>query len=133
MSEIEKLYENAGIEKQWEYSVHQFGNIYKTDKEGLIKNDYLFYERKTAKVKSAKKTLPPFTPAKQLELIKLLSQQCDLCINCFRKWEFVHYDGQRCLQVSGSSFEETLAGLINNLWQDLTDTEKAEIKRILED
>lgn len=37
-----------------------------------------------------------------------------------------------CRMGADMTFEKGLASLINNLWQDLTDTEKAEIRRILE-
>lgn len=103
MSEIEKLYELAGVEQK--YFEHFHGDGY----------DY-----------------PPFTVEKQLELIKLLCQQCDLTISHFSKWDFVHYDGQEPINLSGKDFVETLAKLVNMYWQDLTETEKAEIKRILE-
>ena len=34
--------------------------------------------------------------------------------------------------ASGDNFEESLAGLINNLWQDLTEEGKQQVKGILE-
>jgi hypothetical protein len=34
--------------------------------------------------------------------------------------------------ASGDNFEESLAGLINNLWQDLTEEERKQIRGILE-
>lgn len=73
----------------------------------------------------------PFTAEKQLELIKLLCQRCDLTISRFSEWEFVHYDGQEPINLSGKDFVETLAKLVNMYWQDLTEEEKSEIKRFL--
>lgn len=104
MTEIEKMFENAGIEK--------------------IELDYPdnidpFY--------------PDFTAKKQIELIKLLTRQCDLTISYFTKWkwEFEHYDGQEPLQVRGKDFAETFAKLINAYWQSLTEKEKEKIRGIL--
>lgn len=104
MSEIEKLYKNAGV-------------------------GYIMY---------VVDTFPPveypqieFTSEKQIELIKLLTQQCDLTISHFTEWEFIHFDGQEPTQVTGAYFAETFAKLINEYWQDLTEEEKQEIKRIL--
>lgn len=105
MSEIEKLMRNAGIEKEWKPLPY-----------GDIEEYY-----------------PVFTAEKQLELIKLLTQQCDLSISHFGKWEFIHFDGQEPVQETGENFERVLAKVINSRWDDFfTDTEKVEIRRILE-
>lgn len=103
MSEITKLYENAGI-------------------------GYLMY---------VVDTFPPveypqidFNEKKQLELIKWLM-----------KYDEIHGDyndgyGFSTLNYSGKykkDFEESLASVINNeLWQDLTEEEKQQVKGILE-
>ena len=81
MSEITKLYENAGIEVP---AVRL--KIFKDDNGKIY-------------------TQPPFTAEKQLELIKWLGAE---------------------------DFENALAGLINSLWQDLTEEEKQQVKGILE-
>lgn len=61
---------------------------------------------------------PPFTAEKQLELIK---------------WLIVH-SFHICLEdeLIVSAFEDSLANLINNLWQYLTEEERKQIKNILE-
>ena len=102
MSEIEKIYKNAGVES--------IGfNTYKLEDE-----------------------YPPFTPKKQIELIKWLKDNRDFhtcgnwCTTLDRTGETVeHRDGK---------FEEALAGLINQLFiaQDLTEEEKQQVKGILE-
>ena len=103
MSEIEKLYENAGVEKEWKPLPY-----------GDIEEYY-----------------PEFTAEKQLELIKWLGE-----------WNYtvrIDFDenewGIATENYSGyfqDNLSEALASIINFLWQDLTEEEKAEIKRILE-
>lgn len=105
MTEIEKMFENAGIEK--------------------IELDYPdnidpFY--------------PDFTEEKQLELIKRLSTK-ELKIRT-NKQPYAVYIGilgqNECFYgLETLYFEESLAGLINYLWQDLTNQEKEEIRKIL--
>lgn len=109
MSEIEKLYKNAEIKK-----------VRQTNITG---DDY--------PIAVGFEDYPPFTAEKQLELIKLLTQQCDLIISHFREWEFIHFDGQESTQITGKDFTETFAKLINAYWENLTDKEKIEIKGIL--
>ena len=79
---------------------------------------------------------PPFTAEKQIELIKWLAQKdyytCDYCEIEPRKngqeWlSYCHFKGS-----TSNTFENALAGLINEMWQDLTEEEKASIKNILE-
>ena len=77
----------------------------------------------------------PFTAEKQLELIKWL------CINTYRN--YIHFRFERDINnwkmecnmwgiLECGSFEECLAKLVVQLWQELTDDQKQEIKRILE-
>lgn len=105
MSEITKLYENAGIKMQHllDVNTNQFVDVY-----------------------------PPFTAEKQIAILQLLTQQCDLTISHFREWEFIHYDGQEPLKITGKDFTETFAKLINVYWQDLTEEEHKQIKEILQ-
>ena len=53
---------------------------------------------------------PPFTAEKQIELIKWLV----------------------CTGEEENTFEETLSKQVNDLWQDLTEEEKQQVKGILE-
>ena len=116
MSEIEKMYENTGIEKDW--NPLPYGDIEE------------FY--------------PEFTAEKQIELIKWLASKqyakytTSLLINIRDTVRFsggliagvctlsVKYDKQ------DKDFENALAGLINEIWQDLTEEEKQQVKGILE-
>ena len=86
---------------------------------------------------------PEFTAEKQLELIKWLvkmGEHCELSIHwndiskCFQFIIRNMCNGAINRSVCGieTSFEEVLAYLLNSIWLVLTDTEKAEIKRILE-
>lgn len=77
---------------------------------------------------------PPFTAEKQIELIKWLLQNKRLCIrkaehsnNFYMDTLFNRLDG-----VDNKDFEQCLASLVNNLWQDLTEEEKQQVKEILE-
>ena len=79
-----------------------------------------------------KEEYPPFTAEKQLELIKwLVNKYDDLRIERKIGMYYLHipqiYTGEYSVQ-----FEEGLTGLIIFLWQDLSDDQKQEIKRILQ-
>lgn len=104
MSEIIKLYENAGIEKIVTFTCHN-----------ITHSSY-----------------PPFTAEKQIELIKWLIQKYKTIsiehkLNLFYVNIIDIYTGMVHIE-----FDETIAGLINNLWQNLTEEEKQQIKEILE-
>ena len=118
MSEIEKLYENAGVEKEWKPLPY-----------GDIEEYY-----------------PEFTAEKQLELIKWLAYKDydkDALLININASNYTYFslginscdDGNGLYEdycFGSKQFNEALAGVVNLIWQDLTDTEKAEIKRILE-
>lgn len=96
-SQVEKMYENAGVEPIYPYT----------------------------------KCYPEFTTEKQLELIKWLIKYDELHAG-FDDNEY----GFSSLNYSGNykkGFAEALASLINyELWQDLTEEERKQIKEILE-
>ena len=89
MNEIEKLYENAGVEK-----------ICSRLPYGGLREEY-----------------PPFTAEKQLEIVKLI---------LFSTW----WMNLKRLQFS-EKFDKGLTQMINELWQDLTEQEKEQIRDIL--
>ena len=112
MSEIEKMYENAGIKK-----------VRQTNIAG---GDY--------PIAVGFEDYPPFTAKKQLELIKWLSQHTyrnyikfrfDICGLWYCECNMSNSDMHH-------TFEEALAGTTNSLWQDLTEEEKQQVKGILE-
>lgn len=124
MSEIEKLYENAGVQS------------FKTCEFCTQKNiDCLKENISNITCGLSKDAYPSFTAEKQLELIKWL------CQKTYRnylliKYNFTNYYWQiECNMIDSDkldNFAGTIASMINNLWQDLTDAEKAQIKNILE-
>lgn len=109
MSEIEKLYINANVEKEWK--LLPYGDI----------EEYY----------------PEFTAKKQLSLIKWLAYEMHITIGKGLPWG--QYDDNWWTITSKKGYsgmnayklEEALAQIVNAMWQDLTDTEKAQIKEIL--
>lgn len=118
MNEIEKMYENAGIKptKNWqscrncklktETRYDDWGEEYLTCK---------MLER-PKNCPDAKEFYPPFTAEKQIELIK---------------WCLDNYRGYIFDSIETEWFEEQLCAFINNIWQDLTEEEKQQVKGIL--
>lgn len=112
MSEITKLYENAGIEPE------------------------LLLDAKTKE--EVARRYPPFTAEKQIELIKFITSLGACEIENWNDKGF-HFAIKReriyptmFLSLSNIDLQETLADMINNLWQDLTEEDKTSIKNILE-
>lgn len=80
---------------------------------------------------------PPFTADKQLELIKFITS---LGVCEIENWndKGFHFAIKReriyptmFLSLSNINLQETLADVINNLWQDLTEEERGTIRGIL--
>ncbi len=120
MNEIEKLYKNAGVEKE---VIPCPAKYYGYD---CTRNNW-----DDADCSCNIEGYPLFTAEKQIAILQLLTQRCDLTISHFTEWEFIHYDGQEPTQVTGKDFAGTFAKLINAYWQDLTEEEKQQIKDIL--
>ena len=113
MSEVEKMYENAGIKKfepKEEFSLDDC-------EEYCIDNN--------CKECSWRK-YPPFTAEKQILLIQWLLDKTDLYLHR-HKTDFTYSIAYKC-----KDFKESIAEFINAIWQDLTEEERAEIKNILE-
>ena len=115
MNEVEKMYSNANIK------------ICKR-KQGFTLKDCTDRDCKECGYCD----MPSFTAEKQIALYQLLTQQCDLTTSHFMEWKFIHYDGQKLLQITGKDFTETFAKLINVYWQFLTEERRKQIKEILE-
>jgi len=104
MNEVEKMYENAGIKKDWNSTPY-----------GGIEEYY-----------------PPFTAEKQLELIKfLLDKYCDIRIRKNLEGDY-YIKSFNDISCFSEDFKETLASFTNTHLQDLTEEERKQIKEILE-
>ena len=148
MNEVDKLYENANIKPEYRYDCNLADTIKPVEvfplrscSKGEIKDfcinkqDYRY-----CKVYKVNKIYPPFTAEKQIELIKWLGELDYLGLMRTtmetKDWIFnSEYNMSGDIYKHSSrakTFEETLAKLINSLWQDLTEEEKQQIKEILE-
>ena len=128
MSEIEKMYENAGIDYEERY------NNCTLNKEGQCE---LKCSCDMCKYSEEKYIYPPFTAEKQLRLTTFIglhygfqmfkNEAFDYIIatKIFVKYE-LEYKGY------GYGYDEAIANLVNNLWQDLTEEERQQVKGILE-
>ena len=109
MSEIEKMYENVGIEVP-------------TVRLKIFKDD-------NGKIY----TRPPFTAEKQIELIKWAARRepkveigySSVCGYWVENQTDTRY-------YFGDQFDSVLASLINSLWESLSEEERKQIKEILE-
>lgn len=117
MSEIEKMYKNANVKKQWNSTPY-----------GGIEEYY-----------------PPFIAEKQLLLLQLLAriESTDYFQFFFyeikQEWVFrlnllteLSCESAYIYASRNKNFDECIAGLINIIWQDLTEEEKQQVKGILE-
>lgn len=107
MSEIEDLYENAGVYRCNMPDIDCNKNCEKCEDYNL------------------------FTATKQLELIKWLGirDEFNFYQNKVTK-DWIFYDHEK--DATHYNFELGLASWVNYLWQDLTEEEKQQVKGILE-
>lgn len=110
MSELEKLYEIAGVKGEFYATWSSNTNV------ALFENLQTFIE------------YPSFTEDKQLKLIKLICQKA--YSNYDFSYVFVCIFQKLCNSL-GKSFEESLCFLINELWWTFSDFEQKQIKEIL--
>ena len=120
MSEITKLYENAGVLKECLSPCY----INKT-------------WRKTHDCPNCdnREKYPLFTAEKEIELIKFLLKNyegVDISKKINRFNFLVDNATFAGCHHNDKSFEESLAGVINKLWADMSEEEKQQIKEILE-
>lgn len=121
MNEIEKLYENAGVEQNedsgWicknpDHCTYQSLSIVPENCSGCE-----YFERE--------RVYPLFTAEKQLELVKFL----------LNKSVYYDADGDISDEIKNSKyreFDKAIAECINKRWEDLREDEKQQIKEILE-
>ena len=110
MNEVEKLYENTGVKYYKE--ICAIKNVIDT-----IGNQECYFE---VSCTSCPLNKTSFTTEKLINLEMFLINKGDFDIK------------KGSVDITFESFTSCIAGLINNLWQDLTDIEKAQIKNILE-
>ena len=115
MTNIEKLYELAGIKEKHGVEL----TVDPTSEELKFNEHYVCYG------------YPPFTDTKQLELIKKLARIQPIKITDTSENWFVEPSGYYQMTPS-KDFPQALVGLVCELWEDLTDEQREEIKRILE-
>lgn len=141
MNEIEKMYENAGVEKELVYFECHRGRS--SMRRCPISSDERDKGCSSCSFRDEVKEVyeyPPFTAERQIELIKWLlyhesidylkmsytSEEggiLDISIKCMSGYSYENDDDD--------DFDIALASLINGLWQDLTEEEKQQIKEIL--
>ena len=148
MTEIEKMFENAGIEKKFEKPAECLKNPY------ITCDGCMLYDDKKGKCNN-KKDYPPFTAEKQIDILMFILNKFGdigfqkmysirgndentrkdyikcLCDCEHETWDSRPVDFYYQNGAYGDNLEESLAGLINKLWQDLTNQEKEEIRNIL--
>jgi len=119
MNEVEKMYENAGIKKVRQTTI--------------ARGDY--------PIAVGFEDYPAFTAEKQIAIIKLISKQGQVIIEnwekdnrgfnvTFRANSNLRYITMDC--ITRKTVEEALAQIVNDIWQDLTEEERKQIKEILE-
>jgi hypothetical protein len=109
MSEIEKLYELAGVEP------------INFAKQGAI--DF------TNTIEIDGKRYPDFTAEKQLEIAKFLLKKAVYYDVKDDKYWFYY---EECESAGYKPFDEAIAHFINKLWTDMPEEEKQQVKGILE-
>lgn len=109
MNEIEKLYENAGVEKNELYGFHCHRSW------DICENEH---KCKICKYSELIYGYPPFTAEKQLELIKRFIPSYPLNFT----YGF----------LQAYPFDEGLAHCMNSIWEKFTQKDKQQIKEILE-
>jgi len=136
MSEIEKMYENAGINlgcckyAKYDYEGEE-GIWYYCTKEG---KECWTYPNGDADC--VEKGYPTFTAEKQINLILCLSKR-GIKFNChsISSGYLLSKSKRKTSMRAGykaNNFPDLLAQHINYIWQDLTSEEKQQVKGILE-
>lgn len=160
MSEIEKMYENAEIKKKycgWLDMGDLDCQMQYIICESLKEWEELVFSSRFGKTEEEPELkYPPFTAEKQIAILMFILNKFGdigfqkmysirgndentrkdfikcLCDCEHETWDSRPVDFYYQKGASGNNFEESLAGLINDLWQDLTEEEKQQVKGILE-
>lgn len=144
MSEITKLYENAGIEPERQdcckIADKYWANNTESGFEYLMQKECPYNQECTDECEYAYDNVvyPPFTAEKQLELYKYLCKPFlittryyfdEFSITAENTFE---WKTMTKVSATGKTYEESIAKLVNNLWQSLTEEERKQIRNILE-
>lgn len=120
-NEIEKMYKLSNLEA---INIAEYGSTYISQ---AVEIDSKLY--------------PPLTAEKQIELIKWLGSRRHVDIDIHNIKGHTIYDISNdydCItdeykfMFDSNTFEDALAGLINQVWYYLTEEEKQQVKEILE-
>lgn len=116
MSEITKLYENAGVLKECLSPCYINKTWRKThDCPNCDNREYY----------------PPFTAEKQLNIVKFLLNK-SVYYDTYGDREYWFHLSDEIENSKYREFDEAIAECINKMWEDLRDYEKVQIKEILE-
>lgn len=121
-NEIEKLYENARVNK--------FGKRSCTTCEYLDCQNYCFISENN-KCTKFNYEYPPFTAEKQLNIVKFLLNK-SVYYDTYGDREYWFHLSDEIENSKYSEFDEAIAECINKMWNDLRDYEKMQIKDILQ-
>ena len=113
MSEIEKMYESAGVDYEERY------NNCILNKEGECK---LKCSCDICKYSEEKYIYPPFTAEKVLKVVLFF----------LNKGVKLSFSVEEHAKISVENFKECIAYMVSKYWQDLTEKEKQQVKGILE-
>lgn len=136
MNDIERLYKKAGITPRRNWWCRRFDETSIADCNGTRNGEKECSKCEYGYISSEK--YPLFTAEKQIELIKFITS---LGVCEIENWndKGFHFAIKReriyptmFLSLSNINLQETLSDVINNLWQDLTEEEKQQIKEIIE-
>lgn len=126
MTNIQKLYELAKVVKYRAINRHnpllKYGDYNNLDDVITFGDDF-----------DIELDYPPFTAEKQLELIKWLAFERRVSIKFINaKWYL--YTAEMGISTSAKyeTFEQLLAEFICNMWKDLTEEQREEIRGILQ-
>ena len=132
MNEVEKMYENAGIKPNYIDACTVEDKYWQNEE---LANEYgtfdMYMNAKCGQQEDCttlcfcaytKKEYPPFTAEKQLSLMAFL-------INTGIR---VNLNKEKDTNIIVDAIARGLAGATNQIWQDLTEEERKQIKEILE-
>lgn len=135
-SNTQKLWDITGLSKMWEAWIDGHSYYYKSYNEMI--NSWMASEgwSKSEAVEVAKhearKAVPNFSEITQYRVIKYLATTSFYITRISKGSLYSHYyfeTPKYCF--SSESYDEALAGLLINIWKELSKTEREEIRKLL--